>query len=272
MCADATNSSAFEQLMGGERAEMVFVDPPYNLEIEKISGRGSSKHSDFAMASGEMNEAEFVRFLKTSLGLMATHSVDGAVHFVCMDWRHGVDLLTAVRDVYDAHLNTCVWVKPNGGMGSLYRSQYECIHVFKHGTAPHINNVALGRYGRNRTNVWPYEAMNSFGRGREQALAAHPTVKPVALVRDAILDCSNLNGIILDAFAGSGTTLLAAHRTGRRGYGIEIDPVYVDVALRRLMYLTGIQPVHSATGKTFHELELEHELMRRHFFPVRGEI
>jgi hypothetical protein len=204
-----------------------------------------------------MSPAEFVGFLETALGLAAAHSIDGAVHFVCMDWRHAEDLLTAGSRVYDEQLNLCVWVKPNGGMGSLYRSQHELIFVFKSGTATHINNVELGRYCRNRTNVWPYAGMNSFGPGRDQALAAHPTVKPVALVKDAILDCSNRDGIVLDAFAGSGTTLVAAHRAGRRGYGLEIDPAYVDVALRRFRALTGIEPVHAETGLTLMQLESE---------------
>jgi hypothetical protein len=196
-------------------------------------------------------------FLESSLGLAAAHSIDGAVHFVCMDWRHCPELHTAGDRVYSELLNLCVWVKPNGGLGSLYRSQHELGFVFKKGRAAPINNVALGRYGRSRTNVWTYAGMNSFGSGRDQALAAHPTVKPVAMVRDAILDCSKRGGIVLDAFVGSGTTLLAAHRTGRRGYGLEIDPAYVDLALRRFRGLTGIEPMHSGTGLTLAQLESE---------------
>lgn len=256
-CADATESLSYDRLMGGEQAEMVFTDPPYNVRVQSIVGRGSCKHREFAMASGEMSAPDFVAFLESWLGLAAAHSIDGAVHFVCMDWRHCPELHTAGDRVYSELLNLCVWVKPNGGMGSLYRSQHELVFVFQMGSAAPINNVELGRYGRNRTNVWTYAGMNSFGSGRDQALAAHPTVKPVAMVRDAILDCSNRGGIVLDAFVGSGTTLLAAHRTGRRGYGLEIDPAYVDLALRRFRGLTGIEPVHSGTGLTLAQLESE---------------
>jgi 16S rRNA G966 N2-methylase RsmD len=257
LCGDATQRSAFDRLMAGERAEMVFTDPPYNVSMRDVAGRGLRQHREFAMASGEMSSAEFVAFLETTLGLAAGHSIDGAVHFVCMDWRHAGELLTAGSHAYDEQSNLCVWTKPNGGMGSLYRSQHELIFVFRSGTAAHINNVALGRYGRNRSNVWIYAGMNSFGPGRAQALAAHPTVKPVALVKDAILDCSNRGGIVLDAFAGSGTTLIAAHRASRRGYGLEIDAAYVDVALRRFRALTGIEPVHADTGLTLMQLESE---------------
>ena len=185
------------------------------------------------MASGEMTEAEFVEFLNNVLGLMARHSREGSIHFVFMDWRHLHELLTAGRDVYRELKNICVWSKTNGGMGSLYRSAHELVAVFKHGTAPHTNNVELGRFGRCRTNVWSYAGMNSFGAERDDVLKVHPTVKPVALVQDAMLDCSNRNGIILDPFVGSGTTLLAAERSGRRGFGLELEPRYVDVALRR---------------------------------------
>jgi DNA modification methylase len=259
LCGDATQASDFDRLMSGEDAEIVFTDPPYNVSMRDVVGRGSRQHREFAMASGEMSSAEFVAFLETALGLAAAHSIDGAVHFVCMDWRHADDLQTAGSRVYDQQLNLCVWVKPNGGMGSLYRSQHELVFVFKSGTATHINNVELGRHGRNRTNVWNYVGMNSFGLGRDQALAAHPTVKPVALVKDAILDCSNRDGIVLDAFAGSGTTLIAAHRAGRRAYGLEIDPAYVDIALRRFRALTGTEPVHTDTGVTLMQLESEEQ-------------
>ena len=256
LCADATKPESFERLMGGEQAEMVFTDPPYNVPIDgHVSGLGSVKHREFAMASGEMSEAEFIAFLTTSLRPMAAHSQDGAIHFVCMDWRHLFELLTAGRSVYSELKNLCVWTKTNGGMGSLYRSQHELVFVFKKGTAPHINNVELGRHGRNRTNVWAYAGVNSFGADRDEALAMHPTVKPVALVADAILDCSNRGGIVLDAFVGSGTTLIAAERTGRRGFGLELEPRYVDVSLRRFRDLTGIEPVHVESGLTFKEVE-----------------
>jgi DNA modification methylase len=257
LCTDATKPRAFERLMDGELADMVFTDPPYNVPIDgHVSGLGSVKHGDFAMATGEMAEPEFTAFLTKTLGTMATHSKDGAIHFACIDWRHLFELLSAGRSIYSELKNICVWTKSNGGMGSLYRSQHELVAVFKKGSAPHINNVALGRHGRNRTNVWSYAGMNSFGPDRDEALAMHPTVKPVALVEDAILDCSNRGGVVLDGFIGSGTTLIAAERSGRRGFGVELDPRYVDVSLRRFRDLTGIEPVHVDSGFTFKHFEV----------------
>jgi len=178
----------------------------------------------------------------------------GAIHFICMDWRHLFSLLNAGREIYSELKNLCVWSKDNGGMGSLYRSQHELIAVFKHGTAPHINNVELGRHGRNRTNVWNYAGLNSLKPGRAEELAMHPTVKPVALVADAIRDCSHGRGRVLDGFAGSGTTVIAAEKTGRRGYGLELDPRYVDVAVRGWQDYTGKAAIHAETGLGFAEL------------------
>lgn len=255
LCADATRPASFEILMGGERAEMVFTDPPYNVPIDgHVSGLGSAKHSAFAMASGEMSEAEFIAFLSKVLWLLAACSLDGAIHFVCMDWRHLFELLTAGRTVYNELKNLCVWTKTNGGMGSFYRSQHELVAVFKKGSAAHINNVELGRHGRNRTNVWTYAGMNSFGTERDEALSMHPTVKPVRLVEDAILDCSKRGGLVLDGFVGSGTTLIAAERTGRRGFGIECEPRYVDLTLQRFRTFTGVEALHMKTGLTLDEL------------------
>ena len=234
LCADATQPTSLETLMGGERAEMVFTDPPYNVPIVgHVSGRGSAKHDEFAMASGEMSEAEFTAFLAQVLQSLAANSLPGSLHFVCMDWRHLFELLTAGRGVYNELKNLCVWTKTNGGMGSLYRSQHELIAIFKYGKEAHINNVELGRHGRNRSNVWSYAGMNAFGAKRNTALGMHPTVKPVRLVEDAILDCSNRGGVVLDAFVGSGTTLIAAERAGRRGFGLELEPRHVDLTLRR---------------------------------------
>ena len=206
------------------------------------------------MASGEMSEAEFIAFLSKVLALLAAHSSEGAIHFVCMDWRHLFELLTAGRSVYNELKNLCVWTKTNGGMGSLYRSQHELVVVFKKGSAPHINNVELGRHGRNRTNVWAYAGMNSFGAERDEALSMHPTMKPVRLVEDAILDCSKRGGLVLDGFVGSGTTLIAAERAGRRAFGLECEPRYVDLTLHRFRTFTGIEPIHVKTGFTLEEL------------------
>lgn len=254
VCGDATRPESFGRLMEGRKAQMVFTDPPYNVPIDgHVCGLGAVKHAEFAMAAGEMSEVEFVKFLKTVLGNLASHSIDGSMHFVCMDWRHAFELLTAGRSAYSELKNLCVWSKTNGGMGSLYRSQHELVFVFKNGATPHINNVELGRHGRYRTNVWQYAGINAFGAGRDDALTMHPTVKPVALVADAILDCSKRGGSVLDCFAGSGTTLLAAERTGRRGFGMEMDPKYVDVVIKRYQQLTGDDAVDAVTGRTFTE-------------------
>ena len=261
LCADATRRRSFERLMAGDRAEMVFTDPPYNVAIDgHVCGLGRVRHAEFAMASGEMSEAEFTIFLETVLGHLAASSADGSIHFVCMDWRHFYELLTAGRAAYSALKNLCVWNKTNGGMGSLYRSKHELVAVFKAGTAPHVNNVELGIHGRYRTNVWDYPGINTFGADRLHELAMHPTVKPVAMVADAILDCSMRGGIVLDAFAGSGTTLIAAERTGRRGYALELDPRYVDVAVERFQRFTGEEAVHAKTDLTFRDLRIWREI------------
>lgn len=255
LCGDATDPSSYDRLMDGQAAQIVFTDPPYNVKVDgHVCGLGAVRHAEFAMASGEMSEAEFTTFLEKVLGNMARHSSDGAIHFVCMDWRHLYELLTAGRTVYSEIKNLCVWNKTNGGMGSLYRSKHELVAVFKAGTAPHINNVELGTHGRYRTNVWDYGGINSFGKERNAELAMHPTVKPIALVEDAIKDCSNRGGIVLDGFCGSGTTIIAAERAGRRGFGMELDPKYVDATLRRYRDLTGEEPFHSESGLAFSEL------------------
>jgi 16S rRNA G966 N2-methylase RsmD len=255
LCGDALDASAYVRLLGDQRARVVFVDPPYNVPIDgHVSGLGRLRHGEFAMASGEMSETEFEVFLRTALGHHATHSVDGAIHFICMDWRHEDALRAAGRGTYNELKNVCVWVKTNAGMGSLYRSQHELVLVFKVGTAPHVNNIELGKHGRYRTNVWRYAGANSFGSERDKNLAMHPTVKPVRLVADAILDCSRRGDLVLDGFAGSGTTLLAAERTGRISYALEIDPVYVDVALQRMAEHAGLEAVHVETGLSFDEI------------------
>ena len=245
MCADALAKDSYTSLLGPKRAQLVFADPPYNLAIGgNVSGLGKVKHREFAMASGEMSELEFIRFLQTAFERLVSFSVNGSIHFICMDWRHIYEVLEAAKKPYSEFKNLCVWTKTNAGMGSLYRSQHELIFVMKNGTAPHINNVELGRFGRNRTNVWAYDGMNSVGPDRDAGLAMHPTVKPLALVVDAILDCSDRGGIVLDNFAGSGTTLIAAEKTGRRGFGIELDPHYVDTIVRRFRILYGINAMH----------------------------
>jgi DNA modification methylase len=252
LCGDATRVTSYAQLMGEGRARMVFTDPPYNVPISgHVCGSGAIKHREFAMASGEMSEADFTGFLRTALGHLAHHSLDGAIHFVCMDWRHMGEILAAGRGVYSELKNLVVWNKTNAGMGSFYRSKHELVFAFKVGTAPHVNTFELGQHGRYRTNVWDYPGVNTLRPDRLEELAMHPTVKPVAMVADAIRDCSGRGEAVLDAFAGSGTTLIAAETTGRIGYGLEIDPAYVDTAIRRWQALTGEAARHAETGLTF---------------------
>lgn len=259
-CGNSLNESSYAAVMEGSKAAMVFTDPPYNVRIDgHATGLGSIRHREFKMASGEMNRAEFTDFLSRACTLLARHSVAGSIHFVCMDWRHMGELLTADREVYAELKNVCIWVKDNGGMGSFYRSQHELVFVFKHGRESHRNNFQLGQYGRYRSNVWQYPGVNSFSRSTDEGnlLTLHPTVKPVALVADAIMDCSARGDVVLDAFLGSGTTLIAAERTGRVCYGIELDPVYVDTIARRWQAFTSQAAVHAVSGLTFTAMEKE---------------
>ena len=253
LCADSRELQSYAVLLDGKLAQMVLADPPFNVRVAgHVSGRGRVAHGEFAMASGEMSSEEFVAFLSAVFRLLVAHSEDGSIHFHFMDWRHMAEILAA-GEPYSELINLCVWQKTQGGMGSLYRSQHELVFVFKSGGAPHINNVGLGRFGRNRTNCWRYAGANVFGKSRD-GLADHPTPKSVDMIADAILDCSRRGGIILDPFLGSGTTILAAARTGRLGYGIELDPYYVDAAVRRIAIALDEQAIHAATGKTFDEL------------------
>ncbi len=256
LCGDARDPEAYTALLDDERARLLFADPPYNVPVDRhASGRGSIKHREFAMASGEMTASQFTNFLRTVFLNTVGSSLDGAIHFICMDWRHLNETLAASRNVYSELKSLCVWNKDNGGLGSFYRSKHELIFVFKVGTAPHINTIALGRGGRYRTNVWDYAGVNTLRRGRLDELEMHPTVKPVALVVDAIKDCSRRGEIVLDPFVGSGTTIVAAEKSRRRARAIEIDPAYVDVAIKRWQRLTGGTAFHSS--KSFAALAQE---------------
>jgi DNA modification methylase len=251
-CGDALKAESYARVLESEQADMLFADPPYNVAIDgHASGLGRVKHANFAMASGELSRPEFEAFLKTCLGHAVRRSRDGAVHFVCNDWRHLGEVLTAGNESYGDLLNLCVWNKSNAGMGSLYRSKHELIFVFKVGKAAHVNNVALGRHGRHRTNVWDYVGQNSLNSSAKSKLALHPTVKPVAMIADAIRDCSNRGDVILDPFGGAGTTLIGAERTGRRARVIELDPRYVDVSIERWQRLTGGIARHAESGEPF---------------------
>lgn len=249
LCADARAAASYERLMAGSPARMAFTDPPYNVRVDgHVCGAGRIRHAEFAMASGEMSEEDFTDFLGDALGQLAAHCLDGALLYTCMDWRHVFELLSAARRLDLRLLNLCVWNKDNGGMGSLYRSKHELVFVFKTGSAPHLNNVELGRFGRYRTNVWDYPGVNSLRADRLDELAMHPTVKPVAMVADAIRDCTARGDVVLDAFAGSGTTLIAAHQTGRVGHALELDPRYVDVAIKRFERVSGESTIHAESG------------------------
>lgn len=234
VCGSALERDVVAALMAGEKAQMVFTDPPYNVPIDgHVGGSGSVKHREFAMASGEMTSNEFTGFLRTSFENLASFSADGSIHFICMDWRHVGEMMAAGQDIYSELKNLIVWVKDNGGMGTFYRSRHELIFAFKNGSVPHINSFELGQHGRYRTNVWQYRGVNTLKAGRMDELALHPTVKPVQMIADAIKDVSGRGDIVLDLFGGSGSTLIAAHKTGRRAYLCELDPIYCDRIIRR---------------------------------------
>jgi DNA modification methylase len=257
-CGDARDEKDYVRLMGSDRAAMLCADPPYNVRVSgHVQGRGRVKHAEFAFASGEMSDSQFRAFLETWLRLAMRFLSNGALAYVFMDWRHIVDLITIGRIVFGSMVNLCVWAKGNAGQGSFYRSQHELISIFVVGGEPHRNNVQLGRFGRNRSNLWQYAGVNSFGTGRDEALSMHPTVKPVAMIADAIRDCTSRGEIILDPFLGSGTTLIAAEKTGRRCCGIEYEPGYVDVAIRRWQAFTKSDARFEDDGRTFDEIAAE---------------
>lgn len=234
LCADSLDEPSLETLMAGQKAQMVFTDPPYNVAIDgHVGNSGKTKHREFAMASGEMSVIQFTEFLRTAFQNLVNHSLDGSIHFICMDWRHMREMLDASDGVYSELKNLITWVKDNGGMGTFYRSRHELIFAFKSGSSPHINTFELGQGGRYRTNVWEYRGVNTLKPGRMDELAMHPTVKPVQMIADAIKDVSARGDIVLDTFGGSGSTLIAAHKTARRGFLIELDPDYCDRIIHR---------------------------------------
>lgn len=260
LCGSALSGEDCERLMGGVKAQMVITDPPYNVPIAgHVSGLGRIRHREFAAASGEMTPAEFTTFLGSAFRNLAASSADGSIHMVFMDWRHMAEVQDAGSRVYTEFKNLIVWVKDNAGMGTFYRSRHELIFVFKNGTAPHVNNFGLGQHGRYRTNVWNYKGLNSFGSKRGEELGLHPTVKPVGLLADAIKDVSTRDSVILDLFGGSGSTLIAAHKTGRRGFLMEIDPVYCDRSIRRWQTFAKDDAILEATGQSFAEVEKERD-------------
>ena len=250
-CGDGRDDTFLRAVVGdGETIDAAFLDPPYNV---KINGHANTRgrHREFAMASGEMTTDAFRTFLRETLSACERVSRSGAVHFGCMDWRHLDDVSAVGTDVYNALLNICVWNKSNAGMGSLYRSKHEMVFVYRVGDTPHTNAVELGKHGRNRTNVWDYASVNSLRGSRRADLDMHPTVKPVAMVADAICDVTRQGERVLDIFLGSGTSLIAAERVGRRFRGLDIDPGYIDVSIARWEQLTGghAQLVFRATAE-----------------------
>jgi len=252
VCGDATDPAVIAKAVGDRQVRTVASDVPYNT---KIAGNvsGTNRFEEFAMASGEMDKPQFTAFLASAINATQPYLLDGALLYLFMDWRHIAELIAASESTKLSYLNLLVWAKTNAGLGSFYRSAHELVGVFKHGDAPHVNNVELGRHGRNRTNVLSYPGVNTFSKGRNKALHLHPTVKPVALMADLILDSSAEGDVILDPFGGSGTTLIAAERTARTACLVEIDPGYVDVIVKRFEAATGEVGIHAETGEPFVE-------------------
>lgn len=255
LCGDSTNENNVKKLMNNQIADMIFTDPPYNLESDRLVRADILRHDDFLMAAGKMSEQEYTNFLDKVFKNLISESKDGSIHYICMDWRHVYEVMTAAKNNYSEFKQLCVWNKKNMGLGSFYRNKHELVFVFKNGTAEHTTHIGAIDSARTRTNVWEYASMNSYGADdRTELSALHPTVKPVRLVADAILDCSNRSDLILDLFGGSGTTMIACEETDRKCYMMEIDPKYCDVSIRRWQKLTGQQAILEANGKTFYEL------------------
>ena len=257
-CGDALLTPTYLALMEGRKANALIADPPYNVKIDgHASGLGKVRHKDFAMACGEMSPAQFTTFLEQVMKEAVANSTGGSIHYYFMDWRHMSEILAAGTEVYSELKCLCVWAKDNAGMGSFYRSGHELVFVFKNGTESHRNNIQLGQFGRYRTNIWNYPSANSFSRSGQEGnlLALHPTVKPVALIADAIMDCTARGELVLDPFLGSGTTVIAAERTGRVCYGLELDPKYVDTIVRRWEAFTGKSATLQRTGESFRSIE-----------------
>lgn len=256
-CGDSRQAASYAAVLCGGVAQQVITDIPYNLQIAgTVSGLGRIKHDEFEMASGEMTPEEFTAFITTVMTLARDASVDGSIHYWFCDWRIVADMITVGRRTYHELKNVAVWVKPNSGMGAFLRSQHELVVILKNGTKPHSNNVQLGKFGRNRSNVWIAEGANSFGRLRQDTLKDHPTPKSVRLIADAIRDTSQPNDMVLDPFGGSGSTLIAAHDIGRRAALIELSPKYVDVILRRYLQHAGEEPVLLPGGEPFSAVQL----------------
>lgn len=239
-CGDSLLARSFEILMQGELAQIVITDPPYNCKINgHVCGLGKTQHEEFAMASGEMTDSEFAEFISKFMQNLIKFSVDGSLHYLFMDWTGLNTLLTQGKKHYTELKNIAVWNKLVGGMGAMYRSQHEMIPIFKNGKAKHQNHIQLGKNGRYRTNVCDCPGIRATNPASLELLKLHPTVKPLPMLHDILLDASSKNEIVLDCFGGSGSTLLAAERCKRRARLIEISPRYVDVTIYRWEKETG---------------------------------
>jgi len=263
ICGDSTDPAVLEILMfGNDKARLILTDEPYNVPVAGHVTSGA--HREFLMASGEMTDAEFRAFNTAWIGASLPHLHDGGLFATFIDWRGYPAVVAAALQLELAPFNLIVWAKTNAGMGSLYRSQHELLPLFKKGKAPHVNNVELGKNGRWRSNVWTYPGASSLGSDAREGLKHHPTVKPVAMLEDALLDITERGDIVLDPFLGSGSTLIACEKTGRRCRGLELDPAYVEVILRRYEAVTKRSAVLENTGETYAELAIRRQREAEH--------
>jgi DNA modification methylase len=254
-CGSATDLAFARRVLNGQTAAACFTDPPYNIKVAGfISGKGRHRHREFVQGAGELSDDKYFGLLRNALSVLKASCSSGALIYVCIDWRHVMEMTVAGRACGMPLYQIITWVKSNAGMGGIYRNQSEFICVFRAGEDTPLDNVELGRRGRNRTNVWNYAGMSSFGKERDSLLGLHPTVKPVAMIADALRDVTKRGDVVLDTFSGSGSTLMAAEETGRICCSVELDPLYVDVAIRRWQNATGKDAVLLETGESFNAL------------------
>jgi hypothetical protein len=254
-CGSATDLAFVNRVLGGKTANSSFIDPPYNIKVDGfITGKGRHRHREFVQGSGELSTDEYFALLKDSLLVLKGCCAPTALVYACIDWRHVMEMTVAGHACGMPLYTICVWTKTNGGMGGIYRNAHELVCVFKAGAEQPLDNVELGRHGRNRTNVWSYPGMSSFGKERDELLGSHPTVKPVAMIADALRDVTKRGDVVIDTFLGSGSTLMAAQETGRICCGVELDPLYVDVTIRRWQNATGRDAILFETGERFDDV------------------
>jgi len=260
LCGNARNPDHLSRLVSDRPIALILTDPPFNLKISGHVRTSNGKFPEFAEASGEMTTEEFAGFLTEALGSALVFVAEGGLIYCFMDWRHIDEIREAFRRLSLAQINLAVWVKPNGGMGSLYRSRQELIFIAKRKGEAHRNNVELGKHGRYRTNVWEFGGASGGTKSEEDDFSVHPTVKPVRLLQEAMLDVTVAGEFVLDPFLGSGSTLLAAERVERVCLGLEISPAYVDVTIARWEKMTGREAIHADTGLTFKEVQEQRDI------------